>query len=190
MEVQLSAVEEPATYSYEHVATELSTSVQKPAEEVESPGVRTQLTVSLATAGGGRGDERRGGGQIPLPTTLEDFEGPGTQANSNPNEFARVISSVNCSFCHGDYEIETAPYDTWVVSLMAQSARDPVFHAAFTIANQDADNAEHLYVMGVCAVTSLSADRGSHPTASLGEPRPTRGIIRAGDPMRGKERKR
>ena len=30
----------------------------------------------------------------------------------------------------------------------------------------------------------------SHPTGSLGGPRPTRGIVRAGDPMRGKERER
>ena len=34
---------------------------------------------------------------------------------------------------------------------------------------------EHRYVMGVHVVTSLSADRGSHPTASLGEPRPADG---------------
>ena len=49
VEVQLSAVEEPVTYV--HVATELSTSVQKPAEEVELADARTQLTVSLATGG-------------------------------------------------------------------------------------------------------------------------------------------
>ena len=99
------------------------------------------LTVSFAAAGGGKGGGRGGGGQVKLPTTLEDFDAPGTQGNTNSNEVQRIYSSVNCAFCHGDYDIETAPYDTWVVSLMAQSARDPVFHAAFTIANQDADKA-------------------------------------------------
>ncbi len=66
---------------------------------------------------------------------------PGTQPNPDTNEFRGIVSSANCMFCHADYGLETPPYDTWVVSLMAQSARDPVFHAAFTIANQDADKA-------------------------------------------------
>ena len=104
-------------------------------------GTALGLTVSFASAGGGKGGGPGGGDQVQLPTTLDDFDVPGTQASSNPNDIQRIYSSVNCAFCHGDYDIETAPYDTWVVSLMAQSARDPVFHAAFTIANQDADKA-------------------------------------------------
>ncbi|MDE0888640.1 MAG: hypothetical protein OSA40_04185 [Phycisphaerales bacterium] len=100
--------------------------------------VVTAMVVPLATAakGGGRGDQQK-----TLPTSLEDFMAPGTQPNSDTNEFRGIVSSVNCMFCHADYGLETPPYDTWVVSLMAQSARDPVFHAAFTIANQDADKA-------------------------------------------------
>ncbi|MDB4775559.1 MAG: hypothetical protein CBB69_010415 [Phycisphaera sp. TMED9] len=98
----------------------------------------TALVVPLATAekGGGGGDQQK-----TLPTSLEDFMAPGTQPNPDTNEFRGIVSSANCMFCHADYGLETPPYDTWVVSLMAQSARDPVFHAAFTIANQDADKA-------------------------------------------------
>lgn len=91
---------------------------------------------AAAQKGGGSGG---GGGQVQLGTTLDDFDAPGTQATSDGGELRRIISSVNCMFCHADYGLETPPYDTWVVSLMAQSARDPVFHAALTIANQDAD---------------------------------------------------
>ncbi len=106
------------------------------------------LLVPLAVAGGGKGGGKGGGGtggpaggQVQLPTTLDDFDSLGTQPNSDSLEFRRIYSSVNCLFCHADYGLETPPYDTWVVSLMAQSARDPVFHAAFAIANQDADKA-------------------------------------------------
>ncbi len=109
------------------------------------------LLVPLAVAGGGKGGGKGGGGgggtggpaggQVQLPTTLDDFDSLGTQPNSDSLEFRRIYSSVNCMFCHADYGLETPPYDTWVVSLMAQSARDPVFHAAFAIANQDADKA-------------------------------------------------
>lgn len=97
----------------------------------------TALVVPLATAEKGGGDDQ----QKTLPTSLEDFMAPGTQPNPDSTEFRRIVSSANCMFCHADYGLETPPYDTWVVSLMAQSARDPVFHAAFTIANQDADKA-------------------------------------------------
>ena len=77
-------------------------------------------------------------GQSQLPTTAQDFRQPGTQPNQNPDEFAPVIQSANCTFCHSDYDSESAPFDTWISSMMAQSARDPVWHAALAIANQDA----------------------------------------------------
>ena len=96
------------------------------------------IAAPFAIAGGGKGG---GGGQDQLPTSLEDFESLGTAGNSDSFEMRPIASSVSCSFCHGDYDLQAAPYDTWVTSLMAQSARDPVFHAAFTIANQDADKA-------------------------------------------------
>ena len=101
------------------------------------------LVAPFAIAGGGRGDGKGGpaGGQDQLPTSLDDFMSLGTQPSTDPSELGRIVSSISCSFCHGDYDLEAAPYDTWVTSLMAQSSRDPIFHAAFTIANQDADKA-------------------------------------------------
>jgi len=77
-------------------------------------------------------------GQTQLPTTAQDFLQPGTQPNPNPAEFAPIVPSINCTFCHSDYDAEAAPFDTWISSMMAQSARDPVWHAAIAVANQDA----------------------------------------------------
>ena len=79
------------------------------------------------------------GGQDQLNTSLEDFQLLGTQPDSDSYEFTPFYSHQNCMFCHGDYDIEVAPVDTWVVSLKAQSGRDPVFKAGLTIANQDAN---------------------------------------------------
>ena len=79
------------------------------------------------------------GGQVQLPTTLEDFQLLGTQPEGDDEDLEIFYAHYPCMFCHGGYDLEVAPLDTWVVSLMAQSARDPVFHAALTIANQDAN---------------------------------------------------
>lgn len=83
----------------------------------------------------------RGGRQIQIPTTPADFFQPGTQPNPDPFSFDPIQTSLNCTFCHSDYDVDTAPFDTWTVSLMGQSARDPVWHAALTIANQDVHGA-------------------------------------------------
>ena len=84
--------------------------------------------------GGGGGGKR---GQVQLPTTAADFFLPGTQPETDPFLFNPITPSTSCTFCHSEYNADTAPFDTWVVSLMAQSARDPVWHAALAIANQD-----------------------------------------------------
>ena len=81
----------------------------------------------------------RGGSQNQVPTTAADFFMPGTQPNPNSETFTPVFGAVNCTYCHSDYGVEVAPFDTWVASLMAQSARDPIWHASLTIANQDAN---------------------------------------------------
>ncbi len=97
--------------------------------------------------GGGNGRSGpAGGGQQTLPTTVDDFFHPGTQPNPDAGAFAPVQPGGNCSFCHGFYSMEmpktyAEPYDGWVNSLMAQSARDPIWQAALTIANQDAAGA-------------------------------------------------
>ncbi len=70
----------------------------------------------------------------PVPTTIEDFFLPGTQ----PETLAHPISdSNNCSACHDVPEHRYDPAKNWVSSMMAQAARDPLFYAALTIANQD-----------------------------------------------------
>ena len=71
-----------------------------------------------------------------IETTRNDFFIPGTQ----PNGLQQRIQSVNsCAFCHGGYNEIHEPMTSWAASMMGQSARDPIFHAALAIANQDAD---------------------------------------------------
>jgi hypothetical protein len=89
----------------------------------------------LAHAGGARG------GQIQLGTTHVDFYQPGTQPEPNDLAFSPIVSSGSCSFCHGSDYLpfqHDEPHEAWVTSLMAQSARDPVWHAALEVANIDA----------------------------------------------------
>jgi hypothetical protein len=73
----------------------------------------------------------------PIPTTLNDFHGPGTQPLGLNDG---LVSAIVCSFCHGSYNEAYEPFTPWTGTLMAQASRDPVFHAAVTIANQDAAN--------------------------------------------------
>jgi hypothetical protein len=80
-----------------------------------------------------------GGGQVKVPTTAADFFQPGTQPAPKDPNFVPIESSISCTYCHSGYGDQIAPYDTWATSLMAQSARDPVWHAAVAIANQDAN---------------------------------------------------
>ncbi len=77
------------------------------------------------------------GDQVQVPTTATDFFLPGTQPNTDSLSFEPIQASNNCSYCHGEYNATVAPFDTWVVSMMGQSSRDPVWHAALAIANQD-----------------------------------------------------
>jgi hypothetical protein len=74
-------------------------------------------------------------------TTLRDFHQPATQPNSLNDP---ILSSDNCSGCHGNYDPNQEPYTRWSTSMMAQSTRDPVFHAALAIANQDAKDSGEL----------------------------------------------
>jgi len=74
------------------------------------------------------------------PTTLDNFFLPGTQPDrSGGVAFDPILTSFNCRYCHeGDLPKEVPVYTRWVGSPKAQAARDPVFHAAMAIANQDA----------------------------------------------------
>lgn len=58
---------------------------------------------------------------------------PGTQ----PNQLTLDLRSPSlCNNCHGLYADYDAN-DTWKGTMMANAARDPLFHAALSIANQD-----------------------------------------------------
>ena len=60
---------------------------------------------------------------------------PGTQPNEGGIEFTRID---NCMMCHSGTTNGVAdPFLSWQGSMMAQSARDPVFRAALAVATQD-----------------------------------------------------
>jgi hypothetical protein len=71
----------------------------------------------------------------PLALLLQIFL-PGTQ----PGEITNwpLLDNLYCQICHGQYSLDHyEPWDTWSGSMMANSARDPLFWAALDIANQD-----------------------------------------------------
>ena len=74
------------------------------------------------------------------PTGLNDFFLPGTQPDDSGGvDFTPILHSRECVGCHEIYDpVEVPVYTRWSASLMANSARDPLFQAAMTIANQDA----------------------------------------------------
>ncbi len=60
---------------------------------------------------------------------------PGMQPEEAGIEFVKV---QQCKMCHSGTENGTAdPFFSWQSSMMSQAARDPVYRAALTIANQD-----------------------------------------------------
>ncbi|MFK7883665.1 MAG: GC-type dockerin domain-anchored protein [Phycisphaerales bacterium] len=71
----------------------------------------------------------------PVPTTIPDFFLDGTQPNTLDHP---IVDSQSCASCHGLYDEVHEPWNNWAASMMGQSARDPLFHACLTIANQDA----------------------------------------------------
>ncbi|MFK7960020.1 MAG: hypothetical protein AB8G96_05785 [Phycisphaerales bacterium] len=85
----------------------------------------------------GAGDPK-GGGPATLPTTSADFFQDGTQPQPDNPDFAPAGISTQCQVCHSNYDLEVEPWRPWRSSMLAQSARDPIFWAALTIANQDA----------------------------------------------------
>ncbi len=101
----------------------------------------TTIRVTARDAAGNEGDGDSAGFTIDtfvggvVPTTLRDFDLPGTQ----PLE-AGVLEdpSVTCVTCHGGYDTATEPYHNWHGSMMGQAMRDPVYLATLVIAEQDA----------------------------------------------------
>jgi hypothetical protein len=79
------------------------------------------------------------GGRV--PTTLRDFDMPGTQ----PHELTAAITPpTDCASCHGNYNKAVEPYFTWQGSMMAHASIDPLFEANLVIANQDAPDSGDL----------------------------------------------
>ncbi len=69
----------------------------------------------------------------PLPTTQDPLvRMPGTQPGQ-----VQLSAPDECQFCHGGYDPEVEPLHTWQGSMMAQSARDPLFWPAMVVAGQD-----------------------------------------------------
>ena len=92
------------------------------------------IAIPIAAAGGG-------GGPTPLPTTPEDFFQAGTQPIFDDPSYEQPINSNSCRLCHANYDPENEPFTTWAASMLGQSARDPLFRAGLSIANQDAEGA-------------------------------------------------
>jgi len=105
-----------------------------------------------------------------VQTTVEDFFQAGTQPESLVDP---MFDSSFCSGCHGFFDEEEAPHATWVSSMMAQSTRDPIFHAGLAIANQDAADSGEFCLrchtpLGWVGGRSVPAD-GSALDESLGD---------------------
>jgi hypothetical protein len=105
-----------------------------------------------------------------VPTTLRDFDLPGTQPFEHGVD---LEASANCASCHGGYDVATEPQHNWAGSMMAHASRDPLFLANFSIANQDAPESGDLclrchFARGWLAGRSVPTD-GSRMTAADGD---------------------
>ncbi len=76
-----------------------------------------------------------------VSTTLRDFEQPGTQ----PFEAGFLHPNSNCLSCHSGYA-DHSPGSSYLGSMMANAARDPLFYAALAIAEQDAASSGDLCI--------------------------------------------
>ncbi|MCX7992050.1 MAG: cytochrome c family protein [Fimbriimonadales bacterium] len=73
-------------------------------------------------------------GWTPLPVRDDPLvRMPGTQ----PGQGVKLESPDRCQNCHSGYDPVAEPWTMWQGSMMAQSARDPLFWACLTVAIQD-----------------------------------------------------
>ncbi|MEJ2113843.1 MAG: T9SS type A sorting domain-containing protein, partial [Flavobacteriaceae bacterium] len=75
-------------------------------------------------------------------TSIDDFFLPGSQ----PGQSGTFDAPDNCATCHGNYDIDVEPMYNWQGSMMAHAARDPLYLASLTIANQDAQESGDLCI--------------------------------------------
>ncbi len=69
-----------------------------------------------------------------INATSNDF----VQAGSQPGDLSDLLfDSFTCFSCHGNFDPDQEPHERWSGSMMANATRDPIFHAALAIANQD-----------------------------------------------------
>ncbi len=76
------------------------------------------------------------------PTTINDMFLPGSQ----PNQSGTLEKPDRCENCHGGYDQPVEPGFNWRGSMMSQAARDPLFFACMTIAEQDAPGSGDLCI--------------------------------------------
>ena len=99
--------------------------------------IRTKASLVLgagATLALGAGGLATMSAAAPVPTTVEDFFLPGTQPETLNHP---IVDATQCAACHSEPAHDFDPVEGWTASMMSQSARDPLFHACLTIANQD-----------------------------------------------------
>ena len=75
-----------------------------------------------------------------VPSTLRDFDLPGTQ----PFEAGILNFPDACAVCHSNYDPAIEPFTTWQGSMMSQASRDILFEACMAVANQDAPDSGDL----------------------------------------------
>ncbi len=92
----------------------------------------TDAVAARPVDGGDRGDFIG----LPLPTTPEDFHARGTQPGMLVDE---IFSFSNCVSCHASNSVSSTAPGRWQGSLHANAARDPIFLAAVSIAEQDVE---------------------------------------------------
>jgi len=112
-----------------------------------TPTTDGRLRVTAHDAAGNSGDDQNDTTYSILqildgiaPTTLRDFEMPGSQ----PFDASNFTGKATCAFCHGGYDEEAEPSHGFGGSMMAYAMIDPLFLAALTIAEQDAPSSGDL----------------------------------------------
>lgn len=106
-----------------------------------TPATSARVRATARDAAGNSGTDQSNGtftilrtpGGI-VPATLRDFHAPGTQ----PFGGGSFQDRTGCVSCHGGYDSAVEPDRNFQGSMMAQAARDPMFYACLTIAEQDA----------------------------------------------------
>lgn len=112
------------------------------------PGINSLVRVSALDGAGNTGSGDSGLFTILArtgiaPTTFRDMDLPGTQPHGGP-ELANP--DTNCANCHGNYDTAVEPWANWRGSMMSQAARDPLYYACVSVAEQDAPSVGDLCI--------------------------------------------